>query len=260
MNTTEPVSRVQLWSCGGGRQSAGIAALILQGRLPKPDAAVMVDTGREKRSTWDYLNAYLRPAIERFGVPFTLIRTADYATVDLWSGEDGESLLIPAYSDQGVAGSKLPEWCSGEWKREVVARWARTTPGWFATGVDMWLGISRDERNRRRKPRRAWLKPTYPLLDTINMHVSGCLEAVRVQGWPEPPRSCCWMCPNQGNPEWRDLRDGHPDQWSQAVELDETIRLTDPHAWVHSSRVPLRLADIDAPDSRRGGCTEGMCS
>ena len=260
MPTTEPVSRIQLWSCGGGRQSAGIAALILQGRLPKPDHAVMVDTGREKQSTWDYLDAHVRPAIEAFGVPFTLIRTADYATVDLWGRAGGDSLLIPAYSDQSGVASKLPEWCSGDWKRDVVIRWAASQPGWKVRGVAMWLGISHDERHRRRAPRRAWLTPTYPLLDAVPMHVSGCLMAVEKQGWPEPPRSCCWMCPNQGNPEWRALRDGHPEQWAQAVALDEAIRETDPHAWVHSSRVPLRLADIDAPDKRRGGCTEGMCS
>ena len=34
--------RVQLWSCGRGRQSAGIAALIVQGRLPPPDWVCMV--------------------------------------------------------------------------------------------------------------------------------------------------------------------------------------------------------------------------
>ncbi len=29
--------RVELWSCGGGRQSAGIAAFIKEGLLPRPD-------------------------------------------------------------------------------------------------------------------------------------------------------------------------------------------------------------------------------
>ena len=44
-----------VWSYGGGTQTAAIAVLILQGRLPKPDIAVMADTGREIASTWDYL-------------------------------------------------------------------------------------------------------------------------------------------------------------------------------------------------------------
>jgi hypothetical protein len=42
-----PAARRRLWSSGGGTQSTAIAVLILQGRLPKPDLAVIVDTERE---------------------------------------------------------------------------------------------------------------------------------------------------------------------------------------------------------------------
>jgi hypothetical protein len=52
--------RVQLWSCGGGRQSAGIAAFISRGLLPKPDCVVMVALEWEVRSIWPYVNAYIR--------------------------------------------------------------------------------------------------------------------------------------------------------------------------------------------------------
>lgn len=37
-----------LWSCGGGTQSAAIAALIVRGDLPKPDLSIIVDTERER--------------------------------------------------------------------------------------------------------------------------------------------------------------------------------------------------------------------
>ena len=36
-----------IWNYGGGAQSCAIAVLILQGRLPKPDFAVIADTGRK---------------------------------------------------------------------------------------------------------------------------------------------------------------------------------------------------------------------
>ena len=67
--------RVQLWSCGGGRQSAGIAALIVQGRLPHPDHVVMVALEWEIRSVWPYVNAYIRPALRKLGIPFPLYNT-----------------------------------------------------------------------------------------------------------------------------------------------------------------------------------------
>lgn len=122
--------RIQLWSCGGGRQSAGIAALIVQGRLPKPDHACFVALEWEKRTTFDYLRDYIRPAMKSMGVPFTVIPRKKYATVGLWSGADGETLVLPAHTKQSGEYSKLPEFCSGEWKREVVKRWASEQCGW----------------------------------------------------------------------------------------------------------------------------------
>ena len=74
------MSRVQLWSCGGGRQSAGIAALICQERLPRPDHVVMVALEWERRATWDYVCGYIRPAIRAMGIPFTIVPRKKYAT------------------------------------------------------------------------------------------------------------------------------------------------------------------------------------
>ena len=63
--------RTQIWNNGGGTQSAAIAALLVTGILPKPDLAVIADTGRERSSTWDYLNAYVSPALASVGVPMS---------------------------------------------------------------------------------------------------------------------------------------------------------------------------------------------
>jgi hypothetical protein len=135
------MTRLQLWSCGGGRQSAGIAALMLEGQLPVPDHACMVRLEWEVGTVWPYVEAYLVPALQRLGVPFTAIDRRKYATKAFWGGSDGETILLPAYTDQSGAPSKLPEFCSGEWKREVVLRWAALQPGWKARGVDGWVGI-----------------------------------------------------------------------------------------------------------------------
>src|SRR5262245_25195004 len=104
------MSRVQLWSCGGGRQSAGIAALIVEGRLPRPDHVCMVALEWERRATFAYVNVYVRPALRALGIPLTYVPRKKYATVGFWSGEDGFSLTLPAYTDRDGAG-KLPEFC-----------------------------------------------------------------------------------------------------------------------------------------------------
>jgi len=56
-----------VWSSGGGVQSSAIAALICQGKLPKPDLAVMADTGREYSPVWDYMNEYVIPDLRKAG-------------------------------------------------------------------------------------------------------------------------------------------------------------------------------------------------
>lgn len=58
----------EVFSSGGGTQSTCIAALIVQGRLPKPDFMVIADTGRECSSTWEYMDAVIRPAMATVGV------------------------------------------------------------------------------------------------------------------------------------------------------------------------------------------------
>lgn len=251
--------RVQLWSCGGGRQSAGIAALICQGRLPKPDHAVMVAIEWEVKATYRYVCDYIRPALLRCGVPFTFASRKKYATKGIWGGADGDSCLLPVYTDQSGAPGKLPEFCSDEWKRAVAMRWADEQPGWKARGVDCWIGITWEERHRRRAPRKKWFQPSYPLLDVLPMHVSGCLAAVEATGWPEPPRSRCRHCPNQGDAEWAQLP---PDEWEAACKLDESIRQTDPHAYLHRQLVPLRQVTLKpdgVADLFGGGCQAGMC-
>ncbi len=252
------MNRVQLWSCGGGRQSAGIAALIVEGRLPKPDHVCMVALEWERKATYRYVCDYIRPAMRKLDVPFTFVSRKKYATKDFLGGEDGKSVLLPFHTDQSGEHSKMPEYCSGEWKREVAARWAVEQFGWKDSGVDMWVGISWDERHRRRAARRLWLRPVYPLLDVAPMGVAGCYAAVERQGWPEPPRSRCYHCPNQSDAEWAELT---AEEWELACKRDEWIRQTDPHAFLHKKMIPLRQVTLKPEESGlfTGGCSSGTC-
>lgn len=254
------MGRIQIWSCGGGRQSAGIAALIVLGKLPTPDQAAMVAIEWEFREVWPYVNSYIRPAMAARGVPFTAIPRATYATKEFWGGADGNSLLLPAHSNQSGEASKLPEFCSGEWKREVVLRWAAEQDDWKVRGVDNWVGISWEERSRRRGARRQWLRPIYPLLDMRATTVSACLAAVAEVGWPPPPRSRCRHCPNQSDAEWAELT---ASEFEAACVLEDSIRQRDSHAFFHKKLIPLREVTLDPADNNGGlfggGCSAGTC-
>lgn len=252
--------RVQLWSCGGGRQSAGIAALIIQGRLPHPDHVFMSAARGEKRTTWDYVCGYIRPAMRSLGIPFTIVPTVKYATKGFFGGEDGTTPLMPVYTNQSGSLGKLSEWCSGEWKREVCLRWAAEQHDWKARGVDNWIGISYDERHRRRAAHRKWIVPVYPLLDMLPkmLPVSACLDAIEEIGWPPPPRSRCIYCPNQSDVEWAELT---PDEWEKACRTEDMIRETDKHAFFHKQMIPLRMVKLEPKkdNGQHGGCSAGMC-
>lgn len=259
---TDPhLSRIQLWSCGGGRQSAGIAAFIVQGRLPKPDHVAMVALEWEKRTTFEYVNAYIRPAIRALGIPFTYVSRKKYDDYGLWGGADGRTLLIPAHSNITGQSSKLSEFCSGKWKRDVMARWANEQPGWKKRGVDNWIGISWEERRRRRGPRKKWFQAVYPLLDFLPqaVHVSACLQAVEEAGWPLPPRSRCTHCPNQGDAEWAELT---AEEFEAVCRMEDDWRKIDPNAFAHKSLIPLRQVVLQPKaesDGLFGGCQAGMC-
>src|SRR5690606_41969811 len=99
-----------------------MAALIKQGVLPLPDHLCMVRLENEVHSVWPYVEGYIVPALEGLGVPFTAIPREQYATKGFWGGADGDTCLLPCYTDQSGSRSKLPEFCSGEWKREVVKK------------------------------------------------------------------------------------------------------------------------------------------
>lgn len=245
----------QVWSCGGGTQSAAIAALICDGKLPAPDFALMVDTEREKSSTWRYVFGTLQPELAKAGVDLVIIPKSQYATVDLYSKKNHD-LLIPAYTANGDG--KLPTWCSNEWKSRVMDRWLREH-GVGPHDSIQWLGFSIDELKRIRAGRYR-----YPLVYDFPMNRNDCRDFVAKRGWPEPSRggSACWMCPQMHDSEWIEMRDNDPVDFKKACEFDVEIRIDDPNVFVHRSGRPLAeiASELGKTDQESlFGCASGAC-
>lgn len=255
------MKRAQVWKCGGGTQSVAIAALICQGRLPKPDVSVIVDTGREKQSTWDYYHSVLVPNLSKIGVFLNRVMKNEWEANcrrDVW-GSNG-TLMIPAFSNQSGDPSKLSNFCSGAWKQEVADRWLSHNHRLTPSKRRNWLGFSLDEPRRwlpHAESEEVWL----PLVHGVPMRREGCRSLViREMGWPEPPRSNCWMCPNQSDAEWLEVRQNRPHEFDAAVLLEREIRLKDPHAYLHRQCVPLDEVDWSKPpDLFERACGSGEC-
>ena len=235
---------------GGGRQTVAICVLIAQGALPRPDRIVMADTGREKRSSFDYLSTHIQPLLAPLGLAVE-IAPRSLAYVDLY-GHNGD-MLMPVFTLTG----KLSAFCSTEWKARVVQR--------FLGGADKartnWIGFSYDERRRVKGTDGRW----FPLIDRM-LTSADCATLTERAGLPPAPRSACWMCANQGNAEWREIAANRPDEWAAACAMDEEIRDEDrarggSGLWLHESRLPLRDAPIHLEDRRAPSrqCGLGLC-
>lgn len=242
---------IEVLSYGGGRQTVAYCVLIAQGKAPKPDRIVIANTGRENSSTWDYMAEVSIPLLATVGLeievaPHTLAR------VDLYA-HNGD-LLLPVYTETG----KFTTFCSNEWKARVIHRYLKAKG---IHGYTSLIGFALDEKKR--------IKSTegrrFPLVEMM-LTKADCIQIILDAGYPLPPHSSCWMCPNKANEEWRYEREHYPDDFEQACILDEEIRAEDIEAggsgvWLHHSRVPLREANLEVED-RKGPsrqCGLGLC-
>lgn len=159
------------------------------------------------------------------------------ATVDLYA-HNGD-LLLPVYTATG----KLPTFCPVEWKQRVVMRYLKSK------GVDqaeVWIGFSADEQDRVSALKSntslpKWYNRTTPLYD-LGLTRADCIVIAKDYGWPLPPSSACWMCPNMDDSEWHEMRTNYPADFAKAVELEQEIREWDGEIYLHSSRQPLGQA------------------
>jgi hypothetical protein len=254
------------WSYGGGTQSIAIAVLVAQGKLPRPSCIAMANTGREAQETWEYTERFVRPLLASVGLPIYIVSEFEAGDLpDLYGGDDGETLLIPAFTKGGA----LSTFCSGKWKRDVVTRFFRSMGYGPKKPTINWVGFSLDEMRRISPDRRLWQRTHYPLIWDMRMRREDCRLLIEAAGLPPPPKSSCWMCPYRRNAQWRRLRDFYPDDFERACVLDEEIRANDKQGgvWLHDSRVPLREADLSDPPSppmlegmdAARVCDSGMC-
>jgi hypothetical protein len=105
----------------------------------------------------------------------------------------------------------------------------------------------------------------FPLIHDVPLSRAQAIKVVERFGWPTPPRSACWMCPNQSDAEWRDLKENWPKEFQQAVELENELRKRDANIFLHESRTPLSEVDFYAQQNfddemfNNKPCSSGMC-
>jgi len=119
--------------------------------------------------------------------------------------------------------------------------------------------------------KKPWTQLRYPLIEK-NIHRHDCLDWMKKNNYPEPPRSACYYCPFHNDTEWRRLRNEEPEYFQKAIKFDAEIRELSKkdiamkmEAYLHRSCKPLSEIDFDS-DEDKGQLTwdfqaecEGMC-
>lgn len=254
--------KLQVWACGGGTQSVAVAALIVQGRLPKPHFSVIADTGFEVSSTWDYMDRVLVPKLRRVGVELIRISKAEFSYEHDGLFNKKGSSLIPAFTDFSGEKGKHSAFCNRWWKQDVMLNYFRRVHQLKRADMVKWIGFSMDEARRAMRMQAgeefAQGLIRFPLIYDVPMSRSGCVDlVVREMGWPQPPRSRCWLCPNQQDEEWASLT---RKEFQQACRMDEGMRRRDPNLFLHESLQPLRRVRLNVKrEAGERSCDSGVC-
>jgi hypothetical protein len=153
--------------------------------------------------------------------------------------------------------SQLKRQCTGEYKIEPIIRKTRELVGRKRGTrrirppfVEMWIGISADERPARCKPsREPWITNRWPLRE-LGMTRRDCERWLLERHRLRVPKSACVGCPYHDDRLWREIKLHRPDEWAEAVAFDRAIRrlpMVQGEAYVHRSCVPLDEVDLRTP-------------
>lgn len=282
-----PPTQWNVLNLGAGVQSSCLALMAAKGEItPMPDFAVFADTQAEPQSVYDWLDWL------ELQLPFPVYRvtkgslTSESLAIKIRksdgprakAGDTTVRRLIPLFGimPNGEKTAAIGRKCTADYKvapilKEIKGR-CEVRRAQKKASVTQWIGISWDEMQRMRESSHPWTQHRWPLIER-RMTRSMCLEWLKQNGYPEPPRSACYYCPFHSDKEWRNLRDNDPEFFEKAVEFDKEIRSVykkgDPtmlmEVYLHNSCKPLDQIDFDSDEQKgqqvwdfQAEC-EGMC-
>lgn len=260
--------RMRVLSLGAGVQSTTMALMAAAGEItPMPDCAIFADTGWEPQAVYVHLNWLMSPGVLPFPV---YIVSAGNLRINLMANANttGQRFAsVPWHMtnpDDGKAAMGRRQ-CTKEYKLTPIKRKIASllngnrSPG----SVEMWIGISIDEAGRMKPSRVKYVINRFPLIEK-SMSRNSCLEWIKRNGFPRPPKSSCIGCPYHSDDQWRALS---KEEFADAVEVDGIIRNQPKflsQQFMHRKRIPLFQVDLLTAEERgqvnlfENEC-EGMC-
>lgn len=258
---------MRILNLGGGVQSTTLYLMAMRGEVAPFECALFADLREEPESVYRHMEW-----LKSLGGPKIHVIDAGSLGDDLRQGRNstgGRVASIPAYTAaaEGQPLGKVRRQCTSEYKIAPLERFIRRDlfgmkPGErFKGAVVQLFGISLDEASRGTRIKANspfWSTPEFPLVEKM-MTRDDCIEWLKAFGVPhEVPRSACVFCPYKSDHEWRRLRDGDPNGWKRAVEIDTALRVEgtvcnrslNEKLYLHRSCRPL--VEVPLTDDERG--------
>jgi hypothetical protein len=229
-----------------------MAVMSAFGDLEKVDAVIHVDPGFEwqenyKSIAWykDWLNSHgMRTGSIKSKYDIKRHFLINHVTPPYWT----------------ESGAPLNRQCTSELKLYPFKRYVRILSGYDPTKpphpkpgeIEVWIGFTLDERERRSVSRIKYLANRWPLIE-MGMTRNHCVDYLKNKGLPIPPKSACVICPYRRAAEWIAIRDQSPKDWIKAVDIDKRIRNAKPNAKLQADKIylwkgliPLDEVDLEA--------------
>jgi hypothetical protein len=265
-------------SLGAGVQSSTLALMSAAGEIEgQIDFAIFSDTMAEPAVVYAWLE-WLEAQL-----PFPVVRVSqgNLETEQLYLRKHQTKpghyarALIPAFvrapdGGRGLLGRR----CTRDFKVNPLQRELKLRLGGRKRGTrhsESWLGITTDEAHRMKPSQDSVAVNRWPLID-LGMSRQDCLDWMKDNGFPRPPRSSCYFCPFHSDAEWKRIRNEEPEEFLRAQEFETALQRINLATTVegakllgtpflHSSCVPLAEASFDGDGQLNlfGNECEGMC-
>jgi len=275
-----------------GVQSHAILKMVECGMIEKPQrfSLVCADPGMESSVSMDFRDRDARQICAAAGIGFVVAGGPDlYRDIQDAANGNKDRLDTPPFwtqNDDGTVG-QLTQQCTREYKirpmnravrRELLRIWGIPTGPKgnraIAVGaVEQWIGFTADEQHRfddlLKQPHAKFTTFRCPLIE-LGLTKSDVVGMYKQRGWKMPIMSICNGCPFTGLRALKDKHDNRPDDWAQAVTIDESCRdltsigVKNP-CYVSRTMIPLReLAEmnfelVDPIENDLAQCLSGVC-
>jgi len=262
---------MRVFSFGGGVQSVAVLVLAATGKI-QYDAFLFANVGDDSESprTLTYLREIAIPYAEAHGIPLIELRKqmrdgTPETLIDRMNRTES-SIAIPVRMANGAPGNRT---CTFDFKIKVVAKWVKANGATKVNPAIVGIGISMDELHRMKTDSDIpYEVKEHPLID-MRLTRSDCMNIIRAEGLPVPPKSACFFCPYHRMTEWQRMKREEPDLFQKSVELERFInqrrdRMGKDHVWLTRFNRPLdEVVDISQESFKFGEaldlCETGYC-